>query len=79
MTEEQAIRLALAAAVVDGQREKVPRNQISVFLERAGTRGRTRGCWVVGLPLDVPVGFEPSRFFVEVYKDTSEVFVPPIL
>jgi hypothetical protein len=78
MRRDEAIELAIRATCKGGLRP-TEMHEVSAFHEAAGSRGVARSRWVVGLPLNVPDGFEPDRFFVEVYEDTAEIVVPPIL
>ena len=78
MTESEAIALALSTLSADGTGigQGMPHAHRK---DRHMRLGKNRSGWVVSVPLDVPRGFEPDLIFVEIYDDTGEVNIPPLM
>jgi hypothetical protein len=78
MTEEEAIRLAVAELERRGL--GTTPNPVGAHHQNRHMRlGKNRSGWIVLFPLDAPRGFEPNQLSVEVYEPDGEVNIPPIL
>jgi hypothetical protein len=72
VTELEAIELAKKAL----KRRGTPvRNEP---FRASRLEGRRPG-WLIVVPLDVPVGFEPNKLFVEVFESDGTISIPPLL
>ena len=78
MTEYEAIYAALEALSAMGT--SVGSKAVRALRKNSHMRlGQKREGWLVVVPLDVPVGFEPDSIHVEVYEPDGEVHIPTVL
>ena len=73
MTKEEAVDLAIGA--VRDQGSRIDSKPIWSDRFEANSRDDPRAGWIVGVPISVPKGFDPSIIFVEVFEPDRDISI----